>query len=258
MKAIIQIAIFVLFMVVLVNAVIIFKDLGFGFLTNALYRMPLVVFLSIGIFYLYRLYRILTEREEAELVRKVERETQIATIRSDDYVLKPAVVHFLFILVIFALIAIAPIYFGIKQLYESHETSMTILFLVLVLLGVIFGFGVLHYFFLLAGKPVIRINQRGISHFMMDFIDWKDVAGIYLHTLETQGGKQHSLEVSVKNPSAYKGKNKSLVGRFLKNEPISLYLPVSEENARITEAVAEAFAVRANAPLLYFEIEISE
>jgi len=129
---------------------------------------------------------------------------------------------------------------------------------VLVLLGVIFGFGVLHYFFLLAGKPVIRINQRGISHFMMDFIDWKDVTGIYLHTLETQGGKQHSLEVSLKNPSAYKGKNKSLVGRFLNNEPISLYLPVSEENARITEAVAEAFAVRANAPLLYFEIEISE
>jgi hypothetical protein len=258
MKTTIQLTMFILGIVVIVNIAIFIKELELGFSSEALYRTPLVAIPSLGIFYLYRYFAKLVEKAEDKLKKKIEQETLLALNNPEDYVLRPTLTYLFILLFCIASLGIAPLYFGIKLMPEYTATTMTILFWIMIILGLFFGVGLLHAFFLIVGKHVIRINQRGISHFMMDFIDWKDITGLYLRTLETQGGTHHSLEVSVQNPHYYNPRHKSLFGRFRKKEQISLPLPVSSENARIAESIAGAFAKRANAPLLYFEIEISE
>jgi hypothetical protein len=252
MKTIIQLTMVILGCVVLVNGVIFIKDLELGFSSDALTRIPFVAIPSLGIFYLYRRYTKLVEKAEDELKKKIEQETLLALNNTEDFELQPTLSYLILLFLGIVLLGVAPLYFGIKLMPVYTDSGMTILFSVLIILGLFFGVGLLHAFFLMAGKPIIRINQRGISHFMIDFIDWKDVTGIYLQTLETQGGAQHSLEVCVQNPHYYNPRHKSLFGRFRKKEQISLPLPVSNENARIAESVAVAFAKRANAPLLYF------
>ena len=258
MRTTIQLTILILVMVVIVNVVIIFKDLELGFSNDVLYRIPYVAIPSLGIFYLYRFYTKLVEKAEEELIKKIEQVTQLALNNTEDYELRPTLAYFILLFLCIALLGIAPLYFGIKLIPEYTDLAMIILLWIMIVFGLFFGFGLSHVFFLLVGKPVIRINHRGIYHFIMDFIDWKDVSGLYLHTLETQGGTHHSLEVWVQNPHYYNPKHKSLFGRFRKKEEISLLLPVSTENARIAEAVAVVFARRANAPLTHIEIEFTE
>jgi hypothetical protein len=258
MKTVIQLTMFILGLVVIVNIVIFIKELELGFSSDALYRIPFIAIPSIGILCLNRHYAKLVEKAEDELKKKIEQETLLALNNTKDYVLLPPLTHLFILLFCITLLGVAPLYFGIKLMPEYTDSAMTILLLIMIIFGLIFCFGLIHAFFILVGKPVIRINQQGISHFMMDLIEWKDITGLYLHTLETQGGTHHSLEVCVQNPQYYNPRHKSLFGRFRKKEQISLPLPVSNENARIAESVAQAFAKRANAPLLYFEIEISE
>jgi hypothetical protein len=258
MRAIIQLIIVILGCVVLLNGVFVVKDLEFGHSSDALSRIPFVALPGLGNFYLYRFYAKLVEKAEAELQKKIGQETLLALNNPEDYVLHPTLKHLFAFLFCIATFGIAPLYFGIKLMPEYTATAMAILCWIMIILGLFIGVGFLHTFFLLVGKSVIRINQRGISHFMMDFIDWKDIKGLYLHTLETQGGTHHSLEVWVQNPHYYNPMHKSLFGRFRKKEQISLPLLVSNENARIAEAVAVAFAHRANAPLKYIEIEFTE
>jgi hypothetical protein len=54
------------------------------------------------------------------------------------------------------------------------------------------------------------------------------------------------LEIVVRNPEFYKYKHKNLLGRYFQRERISLHLPVSEENAKIAEAVATAYSKRSH------------
>jgi hypothetical protein len=258
MKTIIQLIMVILGIVALLNGVFVIKDLEFGHSSDALSRIPFVALPGLVIFYLYRFYAKLVEKAEAELQKKIEQETLLALNNPEDYVLRPTLKYLFILLFCIVSFGVAPLYFGIKLMPEYTDLTMTILLLIMIIFGLLFGLGLLHVFFLLVGKPVIRIHQQGISHVMMDFIDWKDIAGLYLHTLETQGGTHHSLEVWVQNPHYYNPKHKSLFGRFSKKDQISLFLPVSTENARIAEAVAIAFAHRANAPLKYIEIEFTE
>lgn len=258
MKTVIQLTMFILGLVVIVNMVIFIKEIEPGFSRNALYRIPFLAIPGLGIVYLYRHYLKLVEKAEDELKKKIEQETLLALNNTEDYVLRPTLSYFFLLIFCIALFGIAPLYFGIKLMPEYTDSAISILLLLMNIVGLLFGLGLLNSFYMLVGKPVIRINQQGISHFMMDLIEWKDITGLYLHTLETQGGAHHSLEVCVQNPQYYNPRHKSLFGRFRKKEQISLPLPVSSENARIAESVAAAFAIRADAPLLYLEIEVSD
>jgi hypothetical protein len=258
MKTVIQLTMFILGLVVIVNIVIFIKELELGFSSDAIYRIPFIAIPGLGILFLYRHYAKLVEKAEDELKKKIEQETLLALNNTEDYVLRPTLTYVLILLFCIAVFGIAPLYFGIKLMPEYTDSAMAILLLIMIIFGLLFGLGLIHASFLLFGKPVIRINQQGISHFMMDLIEWKDITGLYLHTLETQGGTHHSLEVCVQNPQYYNPRHKSLFGRFRKKEQISLPLPVSSENARIAESVAGAFAIRADAPLLYLEIEVSD
>lgn len=259
MKSIIQLVIFVLLITAIVNSLIFIKDLEFGgFSSYVLYRIPYIAIPSVGIYYFCRLYAKLAEQADAELNKKVE-ETAFSVLNNDkDYELRPSLWYLILLVVMFALLGVVPIYFGFKLMQEISDTRMTILFWVMIMFGLFFCIGLLHGFLLLAGKQVIRINQRGISHFMMDFIDWKDVIGVYLHTLQVQGVVHHSLDICVQNPHYYHPKHKSLFGRFRKKGDLSLLLPVSNDNAKIAEAVAIGFAHRAGAPLRYIEIEFTQ
>jgi hypothetical protein len=257
-STIIQLTILILVIVAIVNVVIVIKDIELDLSSDALFRIPYIAIPSIGIFYLYRFYTKIVEKKEEELIQKIEQETQRALINTEDYTIRPTLLFFILLFLGIALLGVAPLYYGIKLLPNYTDLAMIVLFWIVIVFGLFFSVCLSHVFFLLAGKPVIRINQQGISHYMMEFIDWKDISGLYLHTLETQGGTNHSLEVWVQNPHYYNPKRKSLFGRFSKKDQISLPLPVSTKNARIIEAVAVAFAHRANAPLKYIEIEFTE
>lgn len=258
MKTVIQLTMFILGLVVIVNIVIFIKELELGFSSDVLYRIPFIAIPGLGILFLYRHYANLVGKAEDELKNKIEQETLLALDNTKDYVLRPTLTYLFILLFCITAFGIGPLYLGIKLIPDYTDSPMAILLLIMMIFGLIFGLGLIHAFFLLFGKPVIRINQQGISHFMMDLIEWKDITGLYLHTLETQGGTHHSLEVCVQNPQYYNPRHKSLFGRFRKKEQISLPLPVSSENARIAESVAIAFAMRADAPLLYLEIEVTD
>jgi hypothetical protein len=254
MKIIIQLILAIFWTTALINIVIFVKNLVDGFYIDALFSVLIAIALGVGIHYLIKFYNKLVEKAEVELNQKIEQETQLA-LKKRGYELRPTLSYFLVLLLIFVLMGITPLYFGIKLMQENTESAMAILLWAMIVFGVFFGFALLHFFFLLVGKPIIRINQHGISHFMLDFIDWKDITGIYLHTLKTQGSNNYSLEVIVSNPQHYNPKHKSLFGRFNKKEQISLLLPASGKNARIAEAVSVAFAEREGAPLAYIEVE---
>jgi len=249
MKTVIQITMFMLGLVVIVNIVIFIKELELSFSSETLSRIPFIAIPSLGILFLYRHYVKLGVKAEDELKNRIEHETLLALDNTKDYVLHPTLTYLFILLFCITAFGIGPLYLGIKLMPEYTDSAMAILLLVMMIFGLIFGLGLLHAFFLLFGKPVIRINRQGISHFMMDLIEWKDITGLYLHTLETQGGSHHSLEVCVQNPQYYNPRHKSLFGRFRKKEQISLPLPVSSENARIAESVAGAFAKRASCTL---------
>ncbi|CAG7857670.1 hypothetical protein MCAMS1_02586 [biofilm metagenome] len=244
MKTIIGLLIFVLAVFAGVNILIIFKDLELSSFNNTWFSMPLTILSGIGFYYLVRLDDFFSEKELARLNKKVIQETRRLLKNPEGYELWPTLTCYLLFLLIIALMGIAPVYFGIKLLYEFHETVMVILLILMILFGLFFGFGMLHSFLLLVGRPVLRINRQGLSHFMMDFIDWHDVTGLYLQAVAVKGIKHHSLEIYVRNPEFYKNKHKNLFGRYFQREHISLYLPVSEENAMIAEAVAIAYSKR--------------
>ena len=259
MKAIIQLIIFVLVITAIINSVIIIKDIEFGgFSSYSLYRIPYIAIPCVGIYYLGRFYAKLAEHADAELNKIVEEATLSVIKNNNDYELRPSLWFLILLVVMFGLLGVMPIYFGFKLMPEHTDILMTILLWVMIIFGLFFGIGLLHGFILLAGKQIIRINQRGISHYMMDFIDWTDITGVYLHTLQVQGVVPHSLDICVQNPHHYHPKHKSLFSRFRKKGDISLLLPVSNENARIAEAVAIGFAHRAGAPLEYIDIEFTE
>ena len=246
MKAVVELLMVVFGVIVGVNILIVFKDLELGLPGDKLYRISLIIGSSLGVYFLYRLYNFFGQQEEARLNKKVIQQTSQALTNPGGYELWPTLTCFLLLLLIFALMGLAPVYIGVAMLYKHHDDAMIILFVLIFVFGLFFGLGLLNSILLLVGKPVLRINNQGISHYMMELIAWHDVTGLYLQTVTVKGVKNHSLEIVVRNPEFYKYKHKNLLGRYFQRERISLHLPVSEENAKIAEAVATAYSKRSH------------
>ena len=151
---------------------------------------------------------------------------------------------------VFVFLGILPLFLAYKWILADTISGLSIVPLIMIVLGLLTGFLCVYRFYQLAGKSVIRIDEHGIHHYMMDFIAWKDIVEMYLQKFEFRSTKNFTLEVAVQNPELYRSKFRVLLRRYHKGSKFSLQLPVSEANARIAVSVAKAFAVRANAPIL--------
>lgn len=250
MKTIIKLMVILLTSVGLIVGVGFFRYLELGSTTNASICFVIACVFGYGIYYSFQLDKKRIAKEEVELKDKIEHETWLALQRPEPYELQPSFAFFMTLFTGFLFLGISPLFFAYKWILADTNSGLSTVPLMLIALGLLLGFLFAYRFFHLAGKPVIRIDENGIHHYMMEFIAWKDVIEMYLRGVNIRSSKNFTLEVTVQNPLLYRSKFKGLLRRYHKGSTFPLQLPVSEENARIVGSVAKAFAVRANAPIL--------
>jgi hypothetical protein len=104
----------------------------------------------------------------------------------------------------------------------------------------------------LIGRPVIRLDIRGLAHFRFGFIPWSVVNEIFLQTVTIKGNEAFFLKIGTRSKEFYLTRLPRWLRVFHKMEPggLSLALPLSKGDAHIVEGVAKGYADYADAPTL--------
>ncbi|MCQ8130439.1 hypothetical protein [Methylomonas rivi] len=249
MKLFIQFLVIVATLAGMVVLAFFFKSTDEGDFSASVFYGVLTLLITSALITLFRWDKKRDRDEEIELRQCVGIRVNMALNNKQpvEFYAKPS----LFITLAFILIlSLGAIYFGVYLLIGLPLQNR--------LTGLMFLIGGLFFCIALAesakrliGHPVIRLDKHGLMHFRFGFIPWSDVNEICPLILNIKGNLSAWLEIGTINNAFYLARIPRWLRIFRKSKtgkPL-LFLPLSEEDARVACDIAKAYADFAGAPL---------
>lgn len=143
---------------------------------------------------------------------------------------KPILFLFLAFIILFLYVTVTEIYYDMfyekvvleifkdYPLYVLNNTSFDLSSLFKIRISLIFALIAELWFlmFILINifrrKPIYILTNEGITHYKYGFVSWKEVKKIQIIKTRIKHSTEYNLTITLKNPSQYFGKYKSLFG----------------------------------------------
>ncbi|ATG89593.1 hypothetical protein [Methylomonas koyamae] len=226
------------------------KSMDEGNASASMYYGILAILIISAFILLFRWDKRRIQKEELELRQRVDARVRVALNSKHpvEFYARPS--QFVFLVFIFIL-SLGSIYLGVYLLSDLPSTEW-LLGAAFLSGGILFSIASIALGIRLIGRPVIRLDLRGVKHFRFGFIPWSEVTDVFLQTVVIKGNQVFSLRVATINKSIYLARLPRWLRVFHKLEPggLSLPLPLSEEDARVVDGVAKGYANHAGAPTI--------
>lgn len=242
MKSVIQLLVILATLAGMITWALSAHSLDEGNTTTGIIYGVLFLLNGIALILLFRWDKKRIKDEELELRQRVDVKIKEALRYKQPiefYVKRSQIVFLAFVLIL----CLGGLYWGIQLLALSSPTQW-FPGSIFLLTGVLFCIAIVVSGKRLIGRPVIRLDVRGLEHFRFGFIPWSEVTQLFLQTVEIKGNKAFFLQIGARNKGFYQARLPRWLRVFHKMETggLSLGLPLSEENAGLVEGIAKGYA----------------